>query len=101
MQVMKKLRGPCQQCGSTLTFPAPQIGSVINCPHCGQPTELMLETPPDEPIVPRRVVVWTTIAVVLMALGLGGVVYALKRSQMYLKEHPHSAPTNQPTATTR
>lgn len=101
MQVMKQLRGPCQHCGRTLTFPAGNIGSVINCPSCGQPTELLLETPPDEPTVPRRVLVWTTIAVVILALGLGGAVYALKRTQSYLKERAHPASTNTPVPVTR
>ncbi len=101
MQVTKQLRGPCQQCGSLLSFPAAQIGSTINCPRCGQPTELMLEMPPDEPTVPRRVLVWTTIAVIILALGLGGAVYALKRAQSYLKEHARPAATNQPAGSAR
>ncbi len=98
MPVMKQLRGPCQKCGALLSFPAGNIGNVINCPRCGQPTELMLETPPEEPTLPRRTVIWTSIAVVILALGFGGVVYALKRAQSYIKEHPQPAPTNQPAA---
>ncbi len=96
MHVTKQLRGPCQQCGNTLSFPASQIGSVVTCPRCGQPTELMLESPPDEPLVPRRVLVWTTIAIVILILGLGGAVYALKRAQAYVRDHAHPPATNQP-----
>ncbi len=35
----------CLHCGNHIEFPIKGAGRVINCPHCGQPTELTLEAP--------------------------------------------------------
>jgi len=35
----------CSYCGIHLEFPIEGAGTVINCPGCGQPTELSLEAP--------------------------------------------------------
>ena len=34
------LKCPCQNCGSSIEFPAEGIGAAINCPHCGETTTL-------------------------------------------------------------
>ena len=81
MAKMKYLKGPCQHCGGRLEFPAESIGLVAPCPHCGEETELMLATPKSESVIPRRAIVWTWIAVVVLALGLAGSIVALKRAQ--------------------
>ncbi len=44
----------CSNCETHLEFPIEGAGTIINCPHCGQPTELSLEAPaparsPDKP----------------------------------------------------
>lgn len=36
----------CSQCGNNLEFPLEGAGAIIDCPHCGQPTQLTLEAPP-------------------------------------------------------
>ena len=36
----------CSHCGTHLEFPVEGAGALINCPHCGQPTELTLAAPP-------------------------------------------------------
>src|SRR5947209_10416983 len=38
----------CAHCGTHLEFPIEGAGSVIDCPHCGQPTELNLMARPAE-----------------------------------------------------
>ena len=41
----------CQSCGNPIEFPEAGAGTTIECPHCGQATELSLaaESPPDFP----------------------------------------------------
>jgi len=75
----KQLQGQCQHCGSPLVFPAESIGLMAPCPRCGQETELMLATPPQEPLIPRRVVVWTALTIALLIAGLIAVLVELKR----------------------
>lgn len=79
----KYLKGACQNCGGHIEFPAEHIGVVVGCPHCQQETELSLLPPPEEPAVPRRVLIWTGIAVVVLGLGFGGALVALKRAQRW------------------
>ena len=81
MNRTKFLKGPCQSCGGHLEFPAEAIGTSIDCPHCGRSTELMLAAPPEVPTVPRRTVVWTAITILILLLGLGGALMALKRAE--------------------
>ena len=71
MTQTKILRGECQQCGGQLTFPAEQIGSTARCPHCAADTELMLAIPAVEPMIPRKVIVWTGITVAVLIVGFG------------------------------
>jgi hypothetical protein len=66
----KRLQGECQHCGGSLDFPAARIGLTGKCPHCARETELMLAAPPQEPWVPRRVLVWTVVTVLLMMAAL-------------------------------
>jgi hypothetical protein len=80
---MKHLRGECQHCGGHLEFPAESIGLQAPCPHCGQQTELLLERPPEEPSLPRRVIVWTVAAIVVLGLGLLILVLGLKRAERW------------------
>ncbi len=80
---MKPLRGPCASCGVTIEYPAEMVGTHAQCPHCGNTTELLLHQPKDEPLVPRNVLVWTLAAVLILLMGLGGAIYALKRAQKW------------------
>ncbi len=79
----KYLKGECQLCRGHLEFAVENIGMVVPCPHCGQETELRLAQPPEEATVPRRALVWTGIAVVILGLGLAGALVALKRAQKW------------------
>jgi len=83
MNRAKYLKGACQHCDGHIEFPAEQIGLVVPCPHCQQETELALLAPPDEPTLPRRVLIWTGIAVLILVLGFGGALAALKRAQRW------------------
>jgi hypothetical protein len=81
MSKSKYLKGECQHCAGHLEFLADHIGMVVPCPHCEQTTELLLPQPPEESAVPRRAIIWTMIAVMVLGLGLAGALLALKRAQ--------------------
>jgi hypothetical protein len=87
----KYLKGACQNCGGHIEYPAEHIGIVVACPHCQQTTELLLLAAPEEPAVPRRVLVWTGIAVVVLGLGFGGALVALKRAQRWAEKQKRPA----------
>ena len=99
MNRTRYLKGACQHCDGHLEFPAEQIGLVVACPHCQQETELTLLAPPDEPTVPRRVLIWTGIAVVVLLVGFGGALIALKRAQRWAKGQKRNAAAMAATAT--
>jgi hypothetical protein len=83
MNRTKFLKGECQHCGGHLEFPAEIAGLPADCPHCGQQTDLLLAAPPQEPTVPRRTIVWAVIGIVILGLGLGGALVALKRAERW------------------
>jgi hypothetical protein len=81
MSNTKYLRGDCQHCGGHIEFPAESTGLTTECPHCSQQTELLLAAPPKEPTVPVKTVVYTIIAVLILAGGLVGALIAMNRLQ--------------------
>jgi hypothetical protein len=97
MNKTKYLKGACQHCGGHLEFLAEHIGMAVPCPHCGTETELTLLLPPDEPTVPRRALIWTGIAVVILGLGFGGALMALKRAQRWAEQQKRQASALAPT----
>jgi len=98
----KSLQGECQHCGGPLEFPAERIGLMAECPHCAKETELMLATPPQEPLVPRKVIVWTVLTVALMIAGFVFLLAELKHYEKRAAERrqksgaPAHAVTNRP-----
>src|SRR6266566_2048000 len=94
MSRIKYLKGECAHCGGHVEFPADSIGMTTDCPHCGKPTELALATPPEQPALSRRTIVWTLIAVFVLALGLTLSLVAVKRLQRIAatKKQPAPAP---------
>jgi hypothetical protein len=81
MNRTKYVKGECQHCGGHLEFLAEHIGMTVPCPHCGQETELLLARPPEESAIPKRAIIWTGVAVVILGLGLVGAMTALQRAQ--------------------
>ena len=98
MAKTKYLKGECQHCSGHLEFPAESIGYAATCPHCGKETDLQLATPKAEPTVPRRIIVWTALAVILLVGGLIISVAGLKHYQNKMTELKRNAPTNAPTS---
>lgn len=81
MNQTKYLKGECQHCHGHIEFPAESTGLTIDCPHCGKQTELLLALPKDEPTIPRATIIYTVIAVIILAAGLAGAMIALKMAQ--------------------
>ncbi len=93
MATTKNILGECQQCGGQFEFPAERAGLTGDCPHCGQPTELLLATPPEaESPGARKATVFIIIAVVILAGGLIGATLALKRAQRLVTKPAVAAP---------
>jgi hypothetical protein len=91
MSDSKYLKGECQRCAGHLEFLVDHVGVVVPCPHCGQETELLLPRPPEEPAVPRRAIIWTGIAVLVLGLGLAGAILALKRARKWAEGQKQQA----------
>jgi predicted RNA-binding Zn-ribbon protein involved in translation (DUF1610 family) len=87
----KRIQGPCEHCGSTILFLVDAIGTRVTCPNCGEMTELTLERPAEQPTIPRRMIIFASIALVILLAGLGASLYALKRAQNLKTKQP-SAP---------
>jgi len=78
MNQTKRLTGACSECGGAIEFQAELVGTMATCPRCRKQTELMLATPPEEPGVPRKVIVWTVVTAVVLISGLIVTVVGLK-----------------------
>jgi hypothetical protein len=82
MMKIKSLKGECQHCGGAIEFRAETAGMTADCPHCGQPTELLLAVPPEaESPAQTKAIIFTIIAVMILVGGLIGTVMALKRAE--------------------
>jgi len=86
MSRTKNLTGHCTHCGGLLEFPAESTGMTLDCPLCGQPTELLLARPVEEPTIPRSTIIWTLIAVLILGGGLVGAIIALKRAERLVQK---------------
>jgi|SRR5579862_393801 len=86
MNRTKYLKGECQHCAGHLEFLADHIGMTVPCPHCGQETELLLPQPPEQSSIPRRAIIWTVVAVVVLGLGLMAALIALQRAQKWAED---------------
>ncbi len=69
MSGIRYLKCSCQQCGRHLEFPADAIGTSVDCPHCGWPTELTLPAPPEISAQTRRNLTWPVIGLAVLLLG--------------------------------
>jgi hypothetical protein len=87
MNRTKRLKGVCGECGGSIEFPAELVGTLTPCPRCGKQTELLLATPPEEPSVPRKAILWTVGAIVILALGVIVPVAALKHFEKLAARH--------------
>ena len=100
MSRTKILKGHCTHCGGLLEFPVESTGMTTDCPLCGQQTELLLDRPVEEPTIPRKTIVWTIIAVLILGGGLAAALVALKGVQrLAMSQNKHPAATTAPGET--
>ena len=93
MNPTKRLTGVCSECGGSIQFPAELVGTMTQCPRCRKQTELTLAVPPDEPALPRKVIVWTVVAAVILVLALIATVVGLKHfEKLAARQRDLSAP---------
>ncbi len=70
MSAISYLKCSCQQCGRHIEFPADAIGTSVDCPHCGWPTELTLPAPPEPSAPSPRNLTWPVIGLCVLLFGL-------------------------------
>ena len=92
MNRTRSLKGHCTHCDGLLEFPAESTGTIVDCPLCGQPTELLLARPVEEPTIPRATLVWTLVAVLVLGGGLVGALIALNRAERLVRRKKNPAP---------
>jgi hypothetical protein len=97
----KFLKGECSSCGGHIEFPAEAVGSTVDCPHCGKPTELLLAAPPQTSSLPIKTIVYTIVAVLILVGGLVGTMIALKRAKRLAENKAKTVAVAQPTAPTK
>ena len=102
MNPTKRLTCTCSECGGSIQSPAELVGTITQCPRCGKPTELTLAVLLQEPAVPRKLIIWTIVAVVILALGVIVPVAGLKHFEKLAarqKDRPPAAPGAKDAAT--
>jgi len=74
------------------------IGNTIPCPHCKKQTELLLAQPPSAPTIPRKVILWTAITLLILLAGFLGSLAALNRAKRMADDRstPAKATSNPP-----
>lgn len=86
----------CQHCGGHIEFPIQGAGQNICCPHCDQPTLLILnKTPPVEVGGGRtaRKRIWEVFGMAACVVALGACVYLYFNARRYEQA---AAPPDQP-----
>lgn len=91
MNRSRRLQGICSECGGSMEFSAELVGTMTQCPRCRKETELTLALPPEEPALPRRIVVISVVAVVVLVLALIVTVVGLRHCEKLAVRHEHRA----------
>jgi len=87
MTHVKYLKCSCLHCRSNIEFPADAIGTTIDCPHCGAPTELYLPEPVSTDSGSKKPLVIAVVGILIVAVGLGAAFSALNTAKrMALKK---------------
>ena len=101
MNPTKRLTGVCSECGGSIEFRAELIGTITQCPRCRKQTELTLTVPPDEPLVPRKAIILTVVASVILVLGLIVTLVGLKHfEKLTARQNDRAVPAAGAKATT-
>jgi len=93
----KLLKGLCDHCGGQIEFPAEAAGTTAECPICGKPTELFLIAPSPEPFVPRKTIMLTIVAILILIGGLLAAMLAVRRAERIRDRQPTTTTSNPAT----
>ena len=80
MSNIKFVKGECGQCAGHLEFAASDIGAIVQCPHCGQQTELVATLPPPRADSSRKLAMGIVAASLLAVAGLIAAIVLLKKA---------------------
>jgi len=102
MMKIKNLRGECQHCGGLIEFHAEHAGTIGECPHCNQNTQLMLALPPEDASpLRRKVIIFSLIGSLIFIGGLIGMKTALNRARQLRAENEKFSSSSISQSTTR
>jgi len=86
------VKGECQHCSGHLEFAPDAAGETIPCPHCGQPTELIIATSPGNKSHQARI--WVTIGALAGGLAVAAAIYfgrlKLNQNKAFAGDSPSS-----------
>lgn len=93
----KYLKCACCHCEGGIEFPPDGIGSIITCPHCGQETELILETATDSSNFhhSRK---WIVAGVIILIVGVVGSIGALITAKILARKRQSQVSVVVPSA---
>lgn len=74
------IKSACAQCGGHIEFPAGAAGLTTDCPHCGQPTELLAPLTDRKKFLFTKKIIVIGIVILILAAGIGGAIFAVKRA---------------------
>ena len=87
MNRTKQLQAVCSRCGGPIRCPAELIGTQTQCPHCRQQADLRLPAPALESSAPRKLVIVSVMAIVLLVLSLAACLIGLRWVQRHQQHH--------------
>ena len=76
MSATRYFKCNCQQCGGRIEYPVASVGTTVDCPHCGQQTDLTLPAPPDTDPEPHKRIGWAITGGIILLVGIVAIVIA-------------------------
>jgi hypothetical protein len=94
MNSTKNVTGQCQHCGGTIFFPAENTGKIARCTLCSRETELVLAVPDTGSPLPKKTIIFTVVAIVILIGGLIALQIAVKRAKKLVSQSDGNVPAN-------
>lgn len=77
MSATRYFKCNCQQCGGRIEYPVESVGTAVECPHCGQQTDLTLPAPLETGSEPRKRIGWAITGAIILLVGIIAIVVAI------------------------
>ena len=116
MEQPRYFKAVCAHCGNNIEFPETAVGLMVDCPHCGQRTQLRAikkasAAEPDAPATPIAPLLKeegpadqparaNSMMAIAIAIASFGLIAAIAGGVLFWKAR-HAQPTNQPMATAK